>query len=59
MGRDTGCVIGGRPKLAATRIAACLVPATQFPQAVLSPREIKAMTLELFEAEKEFLPGYK
>lgn len=27
--------------------------------AVCSPREIKAMTLELFEAEKEFLPGYR
>ncbi len=27
--------------------------------AVCSPAEIKAMTLELFEAEKEFLPGYK
>ncbi len=28
-------------------------------QAVLSPREIRKMTLEMFEAEKEFLPGYK
>jgi alpha-galactosidase len=28
-------------------------------QAVLSPREIKAMTMELFESEREFLPGYK
>src|SRR5690606_41859936 len=28
-------------------------------QAVLSPREIRRMTLEMFEAEKEFLPGYK
>lgn len=27
--------------------------------AVLSPREIKAMTLEMFEAEKEYLPGYR
>ena len=27
--------------------------------AVCSPAEIKAMTLELFEAEAEFLPGYK
>jgi len=27
-------------------------------QAVLSPREIRAMTHELFDAEKEFLPGY-
>lgn len=27
--------------------------------AVCSPKEIKAMTLELFEAEKDFLPGYK
>src|SRR5690606_7555967 len=27
--------------------------------AVLSPREIRRMTLEMFEAEKEFLPGYK
>jgi len=27
--------------------------------ACCSPAEIKAMTLELFEAEKEFLPGYK
>lgn len=27
--------------------------------AVLSPREIRKMTLEMFEAEKEFLPGYK
>lgn len=28
-------------------------------QAVLCPREIKAMTLEMFDAEKEYLPGYK
>ena len=27
--------------------------------AVLTPREIRAMTLEIFEAEREFLPGYK
>lgn len=27
--------------------------------AVCSPAEIKAMTLELFEAEKDFLPGYR
>ncbi len=27
--------------------------------AVCTPRQIKAMTLELFDAEKEFLPGYK
>ncbi len=27
--------------------------------AVCSPRQIKAMTLELFQAEKAFLPGYK
>ena len=27
--------------------------------AVCSPAEIKRMTLELFEAEKKFLPGYK
>lgn len=27
--------------------------------AVCSPKEIKAMTLELFEAEKQFLPDYK
>ncbi len=27
--------------------------------AILSPREIRKMTLEMFEAEKEFLPGYK
>ena len=27
--------------------------------AVLSPREIRAMTLEMFEAEKDFLPGYR
>jgi alpha-galactosidase len=27
--------------------------------AVLSPREIKAMTLEMFDAEKDFLPGYE
>ena len=27
--------------------------------ACCSPAQIKAMTLELFEAEKEFLPGYK
>ena len=27
--------------------------------AILSPREIKAMTLEMFEAEKEYLPGYR
>lgn len=28
-------------------------------QALLSPREIRKMTLEMFEAEREFLPGYK
>lgn len=28
-------------------------------QAVLSTREIRKMTLEMFEAEAEFLPGYK
>jgi alpha-galactosidase len=28
-------------------------------QAILSPREIRKMTLEMFEAEKEFLPGYR
>jgi alpha-galactosidase len=28
-------------------------------QAILTPRQIKAMTLEMFEAEREFLPGYK
>ncbi len=27
--------------------------------AVCSPAEIKSMTLELFEAQAEFLPGYK
>lgn len=27
--------------------------------AVLSPREIRKMTLEMFAAEKEYLPGYK
>ncbi len=27
--------------------------------AVLSPREIRKMTYEMFDAEKEFLPGYK
>lgn len=27
--------------------------------AVLSPREIRKMTLEMFEAEREFLPGYR
>ena len=27
--------------------------------AICSPGEIKAMTLELFEAEKEYLPGYR
>jgi alpha-galactosidase len=27
--------------------------------AVCSPAEIKKMTLELFAAEKKFLPGYK
>lgn len=27
--------------------------------AVLSPREIRKMVLEMFEAEREFLPGYK
>jgi alpha-galactosidase len=27
--------------------------------ALLSPREIRKMTMELFEAEKDFLPGYK
>jgi alpha-galactosidase len=28
-------------------------------QAVLSPREIRKMTYEMFDAEAEFLPGYK
>lgn len=27
--------------------------------AILSPREIRAMTLEMFKAEKKYLPGYK
>ena len=27
--------------------------------AVCSPSEIKQMTLEMFKAEKKFLPGYK
>jgi alpha-galactosidase len=27
--------------------------------ALLSPREIKAMTMEMFESEREFLPGYR
>jgi alpha-galactosidase len=27
--------------------------------AVCSPQEIRAMTLEMFKAEKEYLPGYK
>ncbi len=27
--------------------------------AILSPREIKAMTLEMFKAEKKYLPGFK
>jgi alpha-galactosidase len=27
--------------------------------AVLSPREIRKMTLEMFEAEREYLPGYR
>ncbi|WP_052362367.1 alpha-glucosidase/alpha-galactosidase [Geminisphaera colitermitum] len=27
--------------------------------AILTPAEIKAMTLEMFKAEKDFLPGYK
>jgi alpha-galactosidase len=27
--------------------------------AVCTPRQIRAMTLELFEAEKKFLPGYR
>ncbi len=27
--------------------------------AVLSPREIRKMTLEMFDAEREFLPGYR
>jgi alpha-galactosidase len=27
--------------------------------AVCSPAEIRSMTLELFDAEKQFLPGYK
>ncbi len=27
--------------------------------AVLTPRQIKAMTLEMFDAEKDFLPGYR
>jgi alpha-galactosidase len=28
-------------------------------QAVLTPHQIKAMTLEMFEAEKDYLPGYR
>src|SRR5690606_31925845 len=28
-------------------------------QAILSPREIRRMTLEMFDAEKEYLPEYK
>jgi alpha-galactosidase len=27
--------------------------------ALLTPRQIKAMTMEMFDAEKQFLPGYK
>jgi alpha-galactosidase len=27
--------------------------------AICTPAEIKAMTLELFAAEKKFLPGYR
>ncbi|MFP4492860.1 MAG: alpha-glucosidase/alpha-galactosidase, partial [Puniceicoccaceae bacterium] len=27
--------------------------------AVCSPREIRAMTLEMFEAQKEYLPGFE
>ena len=27
--------------------------------AVLSPREIRKMTYEMFDSEREFLPGYK
>ena len=27
--------------------------------AILSPREIRKMTMEMFDSEKEFLPGYK
>ena len=30
-----------------------------YTSAVCTPAQIKAMTLELFEAEKEFLPGYR
>lgn len=44
-----------KSKEAATH-ALLLDPLTQ---AVLSPREIKSMTTELFDAEREFLPGYR
>ena len=27
--------------------------------AICSPNEIKSMALEMFEAEKEYLPGYR
>jgi alpha-galactosidase len=27
--------------------------------AVLTPREIRQMTMEMFDAEKEYLPGYR
>jgi alpha-galactosidase len=49
----TACI--ERSKQAAIH-ALMLDPLTQ---AVLCPREIKAMTLELFKAEAKFLPGYK
>ncbi len=49
----TACI--ERSKEAAVH-ALLLDPLTQ---AVLSPREIRKMTLEMFDAEKEFLPGYK
>jgi alpha-galactosidase len=49
----TACI--DRSKEAAVH-ALLLDPLTS---AVLSPREIRKMTHELFDAEREFLPGYK
>jgi alpha-galactosidase len=49
----TACI--NRSKEAAVH-ALLLDPLTA---AVLSPREIRRMTLEMFSAEADFLPGYR
>ena len=52
---DLGAQAAIEKSIEAAIYALCLDPLTA---AVLSPAQIKAMTLELFEAEKEFLPGF-